>query len=454
MPYPANPPTSGNPQTQGLIRRSKYLEDAIKGLQSTPQSQFDTPTGTWGNILSKAILGYAGNEAATKAEAAQKSDSDRLTAAILGTPQQAAADGIKQDAPFDLTPKGFDTRAQDVEGNRLKAISEMGGPMAALQYQQGQDALKYERGRDARGDFVQDRAFGFQQGRADREDFNTDRTYGFQVGEANRADDWRAKGFDQSTDQFNQTMGLQKGQLAETVRHNGVVEGLSARELDAKAKAAEAAASGDAVFDGPQLATIYNKSMGALEDAKSRQEDLDIIDAVSQQFLDLTKNDTWLQGGGLVNDLMQAGSMTTSQAKSLTDKIAPLIRKPGSGGNSDNDVKMFKSSVVNINNTPEGNQRAAAQAAALAGRGREYINYLTQAIDPREPQSKQKADALWNLYKADQPLFDPKSGAVTQAQPFQEWLSEHMGAVAGPAGPVAPAAAPPSDVQSLLDKYK
>lgn len=134
----------GNPETAGLQRRSKYLEEAIKGLQATPKSQFDTATGTNANILSNAILAFADKGASEKAMSAQKADQDRLTNAILGTPEQANAAALTADAPMNLTPAGFEGRAQGVETDRLKAIAEMGGPMAALQYQMSQAATKRE----------------------------------------------------------------------------------------------------------------------------------------------------------------------------------------------------------------------------------------------------------------------------------------------------------------------
>jgi hypothetical protein len=141
----ATPPmTFGNPDTQGLVRRSKFLEDAIKGLQATPQSQFNTSTGTWGNVLSNAILAYAGNEASGKADAAKKADNQRLTDAIMGTPQKTAEAQLGQAAPFNLTPGGFEGRTQDTEDARLAAIAEMAGPMGLLEYQQGQRTFSAE----------------------------------------------------------------------------------------------------------------------------------------------------------------------------------------------------------------------------------------------------------------------------------------------------------------------
>jgi hypothetical protein len=292
-----------------------------------------------------------------------------------------------------------------------------------------------------------------------------------------------ARNFRQSADQFGVTSDLQRDQLGQdatqhtaTMAQNasqfGVTSGLSAAQLAeqrrqfdieqaAKKAEADAKASGDAVFDGPQLATIYNKSMSELDEARARQAQLDTIANASISFMDVVKGDDWLQGAGPLNDMMQAGSTRTSEAKKLTDTIAPLIRMPGSGGNSDTDVAMFKNSVVNVNNTPQSNKLATEQAVALQQRGQQYVNYLTRTIDPRDPQSKQKADAMWNIYKQENSIFDPQSGKVKTVPTFDDWLDIKM----GKAPPVnsflgrrvqaaLPQAPPQDDVSDLLEKYR
>jgi hypothetical protein len=264
-----------------------------------------------------------------------------------------------------------------------------------------------------------DKQFGFQKDRATVGDQQWGEQFGFQKDRAGVQDN-----------QWGQQFGFQQGRAQVGDQQWGAEFNEGKRQFDAKLEAdraaAEAKTSGNAVFEGPQLATIYNKSMTEYEEAKARQDDLDVIATASKQFLDIVEGDPWLQGGGWGNDLMQLGSMKTSEAKSMTDKIAPLVRKPGSGGNSDNDIAMFKSSVVNVNNTPEGNRRAAEQATALQGRGQQYVQFLSQAIDPRDPQSKQKADALWNVYKNDQRLFGDDGSVMPGVMPFNEWLSANM----------------------------
>lgn len=437
---------------EAKAKRIRGLADML--TQQSMQDRF-APVQHWTQGLGRMAEAMAANNLAAQADQAEtaygntvKDRNARLASALMPDAAGVTNDQLNTAAPFDLTPKGVEGRATQAATNNgqraiLEALLNDGGLSAGLGYVQGQEQRQYDRSRDANedrrweatfgyqkdrdavGDARWDTEFGYRKGRDEVGDTQWNQQFAFQQGRAEVADDqWRSE-FGETRRQFDARMAAEKA------------------AADAKAKAA---ASGSAVFEGPQLATIYNRSMDALEDAKSRQTDLDTIANASQQFLDVVKGDDWLQGAGWFNDLMQAGSTRTSEAKKLTDTIAPLIRRPGSGGNSDNDIIMFKNSVVNVNNTPQSNRLAAAQAKALQGRGQAYVDYLTRAINPRDPQSKQKADALWNLYKNDQPLFDPESGKVLEPQPFEEWLAENMGA-ANAASKTA------DDGESLIQKW-
>lgn len=299
-----------------------------------------------------------------------------------------------------------------------------------LEDQRFADQTRYARGRDTMEDRRWNKTFGYQQ---TRDQIGDDRW--------NTEFDYR-QGRDETDDQYRERV------LNETVRSNRVGESLTAQELAARREEAErkanAASTGGAVFEGPQLATIYNKSMDALADAEAAQSDLSTVAATAQQFLDVVGDDNWIQGDNIISDLMQAGSFKTTELKALTDRIAPLMRKPGSGSSSDTDVKMFKNSVVNVNNTPEANKRFAQGAVAMSKRNQEYIDFLNQAITPSDPQSRQKANQLWGLYKNEVPLFDSKTGEVLAAKPFTQWLSENMAQQAAPAV---------DDGESLIQKW-
>jgi hypothetical protein len=230
-----------------------------------------------------------------------------------------------------------------------------------------------------------------------------------------------------------------------------------------KAKAEREAISGDPEFNAAQNARIYTDSMDAVDAAMKDQGRLDTIARTALQFIESAKD--WnSQGEGWWNDLGQALSMDTTGLKQLTDTIAPLIREPGSGGNSDADVNMFKSSVVSINNPKEANVRFAKGAQALAARNKEFVSYLSDTIDPNDPKSRQNANKIWLAYTAENPLFDTNTGEVRTPPRFKDWLDAKTGnappvnSFAGRRVQSATAAvAPPppvNDVSDLLEKYR
>jgi len=188
---------------------------------------------------------------------------------------------------------------------------------------------------------------------------------------------------------------------------------------------------GDPEFTAAQNARIYSDSMDAVDEAMKNQGRLDTIARTALQFVESAK-DYNSQGEGWWNDLGQALSMDTTGLKQLTDTIAPLIREPGSGGNSDADVAMFKSSVVSINNPKQANVRFANGAQALAGRNKEFVTYLSDAIDPNDPKSRQNANKIWLAYASENPLFDPNTGEVKAPPKFKDWLDIKTGRAVAP----------------------
>ena len=227
-----NAPSYASPQTAGTVRRSQHLSDAIRQMQSgRTADSYRTNTATFANILSDAVLGYARNNAETKADTALAADKTRLSDMIRGQfpdQQGIANQQLGSDQAFDLTPQGNQQRQdQGKIGNLASMLFETSGdPTAAIQFGLGQqrqgiedqryaDQQKYDRNRDTREDFVADRAFGE----------SISQFY------AN---------FDQSAKQFDATSGMTQQQIDEAARHNRATEGLSAMELAAKAAAGSA----------------------------------------------------------------------------------------------------------------------------------------------------------------------------------------------------------------------
>lgn len=439
----------GDPERAKVDRQRRIAELLQEGaLDSSPKSFWEGAAQ-----LGKAFFARGANERADQAESAyadnRKKATDLLISQMYPDTQAVTKQELAAPGAVDLTPAGMEQRqAQGSMGDKVRSLAALlGDPMAAVAWAQGEDAKQYARGRDAMEDQRWNQQFGYQKER----DAVGDQRWNTQFDYQQRRDSTQ-------DEQWEQQFGFQKERAGVQDKQWGLTFGENKRQFDAKLAAdqeaerlkREAAASGGAVFEGPQLATIYNKSMDALDDARKDQGRLDTIASTAQQFVDTAKQKGfWQQGEGFWNDMFQAFSMDTTTLKSLTDRIAPLMREAGSGASSDRDVEMFKSAVVSINNTPEANERFAKGAAALARRNNEYVRFLTQAITPNDPQSRQKADQLWNIYKNDQPLFDPESGAVQQVMPFDQWLAENMAETSAPAPP--PAA--DDDVTDLLQKW-
>lgn len=226
---------------------------------------------------------------------------------------------------------------------------------------------------------------------------------------------------------------------AEDIRNNNMTNSRGLAEIGVsrdrlafdRDEAERKAVNGDPEFTAAHNARIYSDSMDAADAAMKNQGRLDTIARAALQFVENSKNYN-SQGEGWWNDLGQALSMDTTGLKQLTDTIAPLIREPGSGGNSDADVNMFKSSVVSINNTKQANVNFANGAQALAGRNKEFVTYLSDAIDPNDPKSRQNANKIWLAYTEENPLYDPKTGELKSPPKFKDWLDIKTGRAVAP----------------------
>lgn len=424
------------------VRRQRAMADALMQRSQQPRKIEHWTQGA--AQLAEALLARQAMDKADASEKSYKTNQQQIADALIGNafPDAKTASATELAAPvaYDLTPKAAESRAATASlGNQVKLMANLtGNPLQAMQYGQGvlaarqadnryRDETQYARGRDLVGDQKDDRNFGLQEDQ-----------FGFQKGRAGVADEqWKAQ-FGESKRQFDARMAADAAQAAQAAE-------LKRQEIQSKR-------DGSAMFEGPQLASVYNKSMDFVDDARKQQGVLDTIASNAQQFVDTAKDKGfWAQGEGFWNDAAQALSMDTTTLKSLTDRIAPLMREAGSGASSDKDVDMFKSAVVSINNTPEANQRFAKGAAALAKRNNEYVQFLNEAIVPQDPQSRQKAQRIWDMYKNDQRLFDDATGVVNpDAKSFTEWFAENSGV----GQPVAAAAPAPDDVSDLLEKYR
>lgn len=94
-----------------------------------------------------------------------------------------------------------------------------------------------------------------------------------------------------------------------------------------------------------------------------------------------------------------------NEMQSITDKLTPLLRQGLPGAASDRDVAMFRGGVFSVDKKPETNRslilgfRAARDN--LLARKSFLEGYLSQN------NTLAGADAAWNQYLTDNPIFDP-----------------------------------------------
>lgn len=429
------------------LERKRQIAEALqaRALDSSPK-----PLGSGIAQIGQALLARHSMGKAEKAEkeyaSGRQKIAEELMASMFPDGQGIVDKELNAPAAFDLTPAGMSRRGAEADmGNQARALAKYtGDPLKAIDFAQAQkrqqvedsryaDEQQYSRGRDVIGDQRADRQFDFTVDRAGVQDSQFDRS------------------FEREGDQFDTTMGFNREKL-------GLDRQQAAEALELK-RAELAAKGGAGGFEPAQLATIYNKNMDALDTARGKQSALDTIATASQQFVDKTKKGSlgmgfWAQGEGIINDLAQGLSMDTTTLKSLTDRIAPLIREAGSGASSDRDIEMFKSAVVSINNTPEANKLFAKGAKAVADRNRQYTEFLNEAIDPRDPQSRQKADQLWSVYKNDQQIFDEATGSVKEPLSFRDWFAEQTAEEAAPQDAGGWSAEDEARYQELLRKQR
>ena len=149
------------------------------------------------------------------------------------------------------------------------------------------------------------------------------------------------------------------------------------------------------------------------------------------------------QIGRFFNGLFGGENSEVKTMERNTKSISALLKKPGGGAWTDADQRVAESYAVNIENSPEANNYAAAIASNRERRQRDYVDFLRSRIDEQDPTSLQQAKQIWSEYAKANPMFQP-DGTVndTAAQPdIDTWMQtqmqmEQQGMGGGGSGPV------------------
>ncbi len=172
---------------------------------------------------------------------------------------------------------------------------------------------------------------------------------------------------------------------------------------------------------------IVGQELDVLNQSDSRLSALREIATLTDQFNEIAEN-YGAQGEGLINDFGQIFSMKTSDLKQISNKLVPAMREAGSGPMSDKDAEMYRSSIVNVNNTRKTNLRVAKSYAASVENEEAYNEFLRWGQAQYGYGSQQQLIQTWNQYADENPLYNGEGdvnigedGRLTRPS-IQEWM--------------------------------
>lgn len=136
------------------------------------------------------------------------------------------------------------------------------------------------------------------------------------------------------------------------------------------------------------------------------EDDAEELIQDAQKYLILNKKTT----NGVVRGNIIGLNAIDQEADSISNKITPRMRQPGSGSSSDLDVKMFKSAVFNRSKDPKANENLAKAFIAQKQRQLERLEFFRRYSSVYN--SLRGADEAWKEYLRDNPIFsvDQKDG--------------------------------------------
>lgn len=150
--------------------------------------------------------------------------------------------------------------------------------------------------------------------------------------------------------------------------------------------------------------------------------------------------------GGMAQGVAGMFSDNLKEMQSISDRLAPKMREPGSGSSSDLDVKKFENALFG-----PGKDRAVNEniAKAMIQKDQNVVDYQQFRRDYFDTNGHLGgAERAWRTYLNANPIFDPKAKEGTYTLnpgrvPYREFFGTKE---AAPGQGAAPAAAPASSV--------
>jgi hypothetical protein len=181
--------------------------------------------------------------------------------------------------------------------------------------------------------------------------------------------------------------------------------------------------------------------------AKEVEKDSDVATREAQtaqaaaRFIELNKK---VNTGGLSDKVgigrwAQGMGSDYAEMESITARLAPTMREPGSGASSDYDAKQFERATVGVDKPRKTNENIARALVARSQVAQDYADFRRTYLE--QNGTLQGADRYWKDYSNKNPIFDPKQPNAFALNPQRRPWRDHFAQGSSAAAP-APAATP------------
>lgn len=191
--------------------------------------------------------------------------------------------------------------------------------------------------------------------------------------------------------------------------------------------------------------------------AKEIEKDVDAARTAQEQardakrFIELNEKKPT---GGLMDKMAltrwaQSMGNEYAEMESITARLAPAMRQPGSGATSDYDARQFERATVGVDKPKQTNKNIAAAVVARSQQAQEYADFRQTYLE--QNGTLQGADRHWKDYVNANPIFAPGKNENFDLNPKRKSWQEHFKAQTSgkPAPPPASGGLTPAEQEEL-----
>ena len=155
---------------------------------------------------------------------------------------------------------------------------------------------------------------------------------------------------------------------------------------------------------------VYSASEKKLEQDRTDAQALISSATDAKRFMELNND---VATGGFIDNTSTgrylgsvAGSDAYKEMQTITARLAPAQRVPGTGATSDYDAKMFERGTLNVSNKGNVNKSIANAIIARAENTKDYISFKQDYL--QQNGTLAGADQYWREYSEKNPILDPE----------------------------------------------